>query len=62
MTRSWSAAARAMAASRFVSASRIAVVQNGEMQQRVDVTLGIAGEDRVEIVSGVEAGQIIVGQ
>lgn len=50
------------AAIRDFNGRKFVVVQNGEMQQRVDVTLGIAGEDRVEIVSGVEAGQIIVGQ
>ena len=50
------------AAIRDFNGRKFVVVQNGDIQQRMDVTLGIAGEDRVEIVTGVEAGQIIVGQ
>lgn len=38
------------------------VVQDGEVQERVDVELGIEGNGRLEIVSGVEEGQIIIGQ
>jgi RND family efflux transporter MFP subunit len=38
------------------------VVQDGDVQVRVDVELGIAGNGFVEILSGVEAGQTIVGQ
>lgn len=50
------------AAIRDFNGRKFVVVQNGDIQQRVDVTLGIAGEGRVEILEGVEAGQIIVGQ
>lgn len=50
------------AAIRDFSGRKFVVVQNGDIQQRVDVTLGIAGNGRVEILEGVEAGQIIVGQ
>ncbi len=37
------------------------VVQDGELQRRVDVKIGIEGEERVEIEDGVTAGQVIVG-
>jgi multidrug resistance efflux pump len=38
------------------------IVQDGERQRRVDVTVGIESQDRVEIKEGLEEGQIIVGQ
>jgi multidrug efflux pump subunit AcrA (membrane-fusion protein) len=38
------------------------VVQLDEGQKRVDVLLGIESEERVEIVQGLEEGQIIVGE
>ena len=38
------------------------IVQEGDRQRRVDVTVGIESEDRVEILDGLEEGQIIVGQ
>jgi RND family efflux transporter MFP subunit len=38
------------------------VVQDDEGQRRVDVRLGIESDDRVEILEGLEAGQIIVGE
>lgn len=37
------------------------IVQEGEGQQRVDVTLGIQGDGRVEIRAGLVAGQQVVG-
>lgn len=37
------------------------LVLEGEGQQRVPVKLGIKGEDRVEILSGLEEGQMVVG-
>lgn len=37
------------------------VVQDGDLQRRVDVTLGVQTEDRWEIVEGVEEGWVIVG-
>ncbi len=41
---------------------RFVVVQDAEgRQQRLDVKLGISGDDRVEILEGVEEGQSIVG-
>jgi hypothetical protein len=36
------------------------VVQDGQGQRRVDVVLGIQAEDKVEIVSGLEEGQIAI--
>lgn len=38
------------------------VIQDGAVQRRVDVKLGIKGEDRVEVLEGVQAGQVVVGQ
>jgi multidrug efflux pump subunit AcrA (membrane-fusion protein) len=40
---------------------RFAVVQDGDVQRRVDVKLGIQAEDRVEIEEGLTAGQTVVG-
>jgi multidrug efflux pump subunit AcrA (membrane-fusion protein) len=36
------------------------VVQDGQGQRRVDVELGIQAEDKVEILSGLEEGQIAI--
>lgn len=38
------------------------VVQEDEYQARVDVKIGIEAEDRVEILEGLEEGQIVIGQ
>ncbi len=40
---------------------RFVVVQDGNVQQRVDVVLGLRSGDRVEIVEGLSEGQIVVG-
>lgn len=37
-----------------------AVVQDGQGQRRVDVVIGIRAEDKVEIVSGLEEGQVAI--
>ena len=37
------------------------VVQDGDVQRRVDVRIGVEAEDRVEILEGVEEGQTVVG-
>jgi RND family efflux transporter MFP subunit len=37
------------------------VVQEGEYQARVDVKIGIEAEDRVEILEGLEEGQVVIG-
>jgi multidrug efflux pump subunit AcrA (membrane-fusion protein) len=39
---------------------RFVVVQDGDGQRRVDVKIGITGDDRLEIVEGLTAGQIVV--
>jgi len=36
------------------------VVQEGDYQQRVDVKLGIEGADRIEILEGLTAGQMVI--
>jgi RND family efflux transporter MFP subunit len=41
---------------------KFVVVQEGEGQVRVDVTIGIESEDRVEIEEGLTEGQIVIGQ
>jgi multidrug efflux pump subunit AcrA (membrane-fusion protein) len=38
------------------------VIQDGSTQRRVDVKLGIEGKDRVEVLEGVQDGQVVVGQ
>lgn len=38
------------------------VVQDGDIQRRTDVRLGVLSEDKVEILSGLEEGQIVIGQ
>ena len=40
---------------------RFVVVQEGDVQQRVDVRLGLAEEGRVEVVEGLSEGQQVVG-
>lgn len=39
---------------------KFVVVQDGDLQRRVDVKLGVIGEDRVEILEGLTEGQIVV--
>jgi len=39
---------------------KFVVVQDGEGQRRVDVKVGITGDDRLEIVDGLTEGQIVV--
>jgi RND family efflux transporter MFP subunit len=39
---------------------RFVLVQDGEAQKRVDVKLGLKGEDRVEIMEGLQEGQTVV--
>jgi RND family efflux transporter MFP subunit len=49
------------AAIRSFEGRRFVVVQEGAGERRVDVTLGIESDDRVEIVTGLEEGQVVVG-
>lgn len=37
------------------------VIQNDSVQQRVDVKVGLEGDDRVEILEGVEENQTVIG-
>lgn len=41
---------------------RFVVVREGERERRVTIKTGIETEDKVEIVEGLEAGDVIVGQ
>jgi multidrug efflux pump subunit AcrA (membrane-fusion protein) len=36
------------------------IVQDGERQRRVDIEVGIEGQDQVEILRGLEQGQVVV--
>lgn len=47
---------------RVFDGRRFAVVQDGDIQRRVDVIVGIQTEERVEIEEGLELGQTVVGQ
>jgi multidrug efflux pump subunit AcrA (membrane-fusion protein) len=50
------------AAIRTFQGRDVVVIQDGSAQRRVDVKLGIKGEDRVEVLEGVQEGQVVVGQ
>ena len=45
---------------RVFEGRRFVVVQEEGFQQRVDIKMGIEGEDRVEILEGLEEGQVVV--
>lgn len=47
---------------RVFDGRRFALLQDGDVQRRVDVQVGIITPDRVEIESGLEEGQVVVGQ
>ena len=50
------------AAIRTFGGRKFVVIQDGAAQRRMDVTVGIESEERVEIRSGVEEGEVILGQ
>jgi multidrug resistance efflux pump len=50
------------AAIRTFQGRTFVIVQDVDRQRRVDVTIGIESDERVEIVEGLEEGQIVVGQ
>ena len=41
---------------------RFVVLQDEDAQRRVDVKVGIQGEDRVEIEEGLSEGDVVLGQ
>lgn len=47
---------------RVFEGRRFAVVQDGDAQRRVDVTVGIQTQERVEVKEGLKEGQVVVGQ
>lgn len=47
---------------RIFDGRRFALLQDGDVQRRVDVTVGIETSERVEIEAGLEEGQVVVGQ
>jgi multidrug efflux pump subunit AcrA (membrane-fusion protein) len=49
------------AAIRDFNGRKFVVIQDGELQRRSDLTLGLVGPERVEIVAGVEAGEVVIG-
>jgi len=49
------------AAIRTFEGRRFVMVRVGDRLQKVDIKLGVEGEDRVEILEGLEEGQIIEG-
>jgi hypothetical protein len=49
------------AAIRAFEGRKFVVIQDGARQRRVDVTVGIESEERVEIKAGLEEGQVVIG-
>jgi multidrug efflux pump subunit AcrA (membrane-fusion protein) len=39
---------------------KFVVVQDGDVQMRVDIKVGIESNDRVEIIEGLELGQVVI--
>jgi multidrug resistance efflux pump len=50
------------AAIRTFAGRKFVVVQEEGRQRRVDITVGIESAERVEIVDGLEEGQLVIGQ
>jgi multidrug efflux pump subunit AcrA (membrane-fusion protein) len=50
------------AAVREFNGRHFVVVKEGDVEQRIDITLGISGNGVVEILDGLSAGQVVVGQ
>jgi multidrug efflux pump subunit AcrA (membrane-fusion protein) len=50
------------AAIRTFAGRQFVVIQEGAQQRRADVVVGIRGAERVEVVEGLEEGQIVIGQ
>lgn len=49
------------AAVRKFEGRRFVIVLDGNLQRRVDITIGIESESRIEIIEGLDEGQIIQG-
>lgn len=49
------------AALRTFQGGDFVLVQNGEVQQRVNIQIGLRSEDRVEILVGLTEGQVVIG-
>ena len=47
---------------RVFEGRRFVVVQDGDRQRRQDIKVGIISTDRVEILEGLKAGDVVVGQ
>jgi multidrug efflux pump subunit AcrA (membrane-fusion protein) len=47
---------------RIFDGRRFALLQDGDVQRRVDVEIGIESPERVEVKTGLEEGQVVVGQ
>jgi len=50
------------AALRTFQGRKFVIIQDAGQPRRVDVTIGVESADRVEILEGLEEGQIVVGQ
>lgn len=50
------------AALRVFQGRDFVLVQDGEVQRRVDVSIGLRTKDRVEILEGLTEGQVVLGQ
>ncbi len=37
------------------------MIQDGDMQLRSDVRVGLESEERIEVLEGVEEGQVVIG-
>lgn len=47
---------------RLFEGRRFVVLKEGDVQRRVDISVGIETQERVEIEEGLEEGQVVVGQ
>jgi multidrug efflux pump subunit AcrA (membrane-fusion protein) len=50
-----------LAALRTFQGRDFVLIQDGEIQRRVDVQLGLKSQDRVEILDGLSEGQVVIG-
>lgn len=46
---------------RIFERRKFVVIEDGGVQRRIDIEIGIEGEDRIEIISGLTEGQIVIG-